>query len=78
MMEKHEQMMNLVIPQNVVSVTQTVLMIIGFWITIQVIRYRGFKLYQASGLKLLPILLFANVIILFNVWMMVQPMAMRM
>lgn len=78
MMEKHEQMMNLVIPQNVVSVTQTVLMIVGFWITIQVIRYRGFKLYQASGLKLLPILLFANVIVLFNVWMMVQPMAMRM
>ncbi|MBL4607787.1 MAG: 4Fe-4S binding protein [Pseudomonadales bacterium] len=78
MMEKHEQMMNLVIPQDVVGVTQTVLMIVGFWITLQVIRYRGYKLYQAAGFKLLPILLFANTIILFNVWMMVQPMAMRM
>ena len=78
MAEKHEQMMNLVIPQDVVFVTQTMLMIIGFWITVQVIRYRGYKLYQATGLKLIPVLLFANVIILFNVWMMVQPMAMRM
>ncbi|MBV1873464.1 MAG: hypothetical protein KUG80_01705, partial [Gammaproteobacteria bacterium] len=65
-------------PQDVVFVTQTILMIIGFWITVQVIRYRGYKLYQATGLKLIPVLLFANVIILFNVWMMVQPMAMRM
>ena len=78
MTEKHEQMMSLVIPQDVVAVVQTVLMVIGFWITIQVIRYRGYKLYQATGFKLLPILLFANMIVLFNVWMMVQPMAMRM
>ena len=78
MAERHEQMMNLIIPQDVVYIIQTVLMIAGFWIAAQVIRYRGYKIHQAEKLKLAPILLFADLVILTNVWMMVQPMQMRM
>jgi hypothetical protein len=78
MMEKHMRHMDIMLPESVLFALQAVIIIIGFLIAVQVIRHRGFRLFAASGKQLLPLLMFACLITGFNVWMMVQPMTMRM
>ncbi len=78
MMEKHMRHSELMVPEQVMFFLQSVIMVAGFLIAILVIRHRGKHLFGASGLKLLPMLAFAFSVTLFSLWMLVQPMTMRM
>jgi polyferredoxin len=81
MMEKHERHVNMWLSQDVLFAIQAGLMIFGFWIAIQVVRHRGRNVLandRLAGLKLLPMLLFAISITTFHLWLLMQPMTMRM
>ena len=82
MAEKHARHLNLLIPENVLFALQAILLAFGFWIAVKVIIYRGSLLLSnanASAIwKLAPIFLFAILITGFNLWLLMQPMIMRM
>jgi hypothetical protein len=82
MMEKHERHMTMWMSQDVLFAIQAGLMIFGFWIAVQVIRHRGLKVEtegrSATVLKLAPMLVFAIGITAFHLWLLMQPMIMRM
>ncbi len=78
MMEKHQRHMQMIISQDTLFWLQAGLMLFGFWLAIQVIRYRGFSLHATSKLWVLPIIIFALLMHGFDLWLMAQPMTMRM
>lgn len=82
MMEKHERHVSMWLSQDLLFALQAGLMIFGFWIAIQVIRHRSHNILihskRFSGLKLLPIVAFAVGMTCFHLWMLMQPMTMRM
>ena len=82
MMEKHERHMTMWMSQDVLFAIQAGLMIFGFWIAIQVIRHRGLSIVtankKAAAFKLAPMLVFATGITGFHLWLLMQPMIMRM
>ncbi len=69
---------NMLISQDVLFFLQASLMIFGFWIAIKVLRHRSQQLIPNSGWKLSPILFFIILINGFHIWMLTQPMIMRM
>jgi len=78
MMEKHERHLQMYISQDTLFLLQGGLMLFGFWMAIEVIRYRGYALYSDRKFWVLPIIVFAILIHGFDLWMMAQPMTMRM
>ena len=86
MMEKHERHMTMWMSQDVLFAIQAGLMIFGFWIALQVIRHRGHNILatgqtqnnKMAGFKLLPMFIFAIGITGFHLWLLMQPMTMRM
>lgn len=82
MMEKHERHMTMWMSQDVLFAIQASLMMFGFWIALQVIRHRGLGILttgeRLAGFKLLPMLAFAIGITGFHLWLLMQPMTMRM
>ncbi len=82
MMEKHERHMTMWMSQDILFAIQAGLMIFGFWIAVQVIRHRGQTIETMSPLtsrfKLVPMLTFASLITGFHLWLLMQPMTMRM
>ncbi len=78
MAEKHERAMTMLVPQNLLFTLQALLLALGFYIAMQVIRHRGYALFQASRLQLAPMLIFALLCTGTSVWLLVQPMTMRM
>ncbi|MCP5078303.1 MAG: 4Fe-4S binding protein [Psychromonas sp.] len=78
MMEKHMRHMEMMISENMLFALQGLMIAAGFFIAMQVIRHRGYRLFAAKGIQLLPMLLFAMLVTSFNLWMLVQPMTMRM
>ena len=57
---------------------QALLMMFGFWIAIKVLRYRSYKLFLNTRISILPVLVFMFVVNSFNLWMLSQPMMMRL
>jgi polyferredoxin len=78
MLEKHQRHMSMLIPEQLMFALQTLLLIGGFLLAVQVIRHRGYRLFGAQGYQLLPMLLFAISITGLNLWLIIQPMTMRM
>jgi hypothetical protein len=82
MMEKHERHMTMWLSQDGLFAIQATLMIFGFWIAVQVIRHRGRNLITSNNItatfKLTPMLIFATGITSFHLWLLMQPMIMRM
>jgi hypothetical protein len=79
--ERHEQMMNLFLPEEVMFGLQAALMVFGFFLAVQIARYQWRRLapagQAAAGLRLLPMLLFFAAITAANLWLMAQDMEMR-
>jgi len=69
---------HMLISQDVLFALQAMLMMFGFWIAIKVLRHRGYHLLNSSGWRLSPMLLYILVINGFHLWMLTQPMMMRM
>ncbi len=82
MAEKHARHMSLLIPEDALFAMQAMLLAFGFWIAVKVIIYRGSKFLSTHNVmamwQLTPIFLFAILITGFNLWLLMQPMAMRM
>jgi len=78
MIEKHQRHMTMLIPEQLMFALQALLLIGGFFLAVQVIRHRGYHKFAAQGYQLLPMLIFAFNITGFNLWLIIQPMSMRM
>ncbi len=81
MMERHARHLAVLIPENLLFALEAGLLMFGFWIAIQVLRHRGRDLFVTgqvlAGRRLLPMLLFILGFTAFNVWLMLEPMAVR-
>lgn len=79
--DKHDLMMDPLFPDYVMYSLQATLMVLGFWLAVQIVRHRGQgHLDGGSGLsswRLLPILAFIGAITAMNLWLMAQGMEMR-
>jgi polyferredoxin len=80
-MDRHEQMMSPIIPDYAMYTMQAMLMVLGFWLAVQIVRHRTRgSLVVTGGLsswRLLPILAFVGAITGMNLWLMAQGMLMR-
>jgi len=82
MAEKHARHLHLLIPQDMLFALQAGLMMLGFYLAVEVIRRRSMGLTvnqgAASRLRLLPLLAFTLLIHATSLWLLAQPMIMRM
>ena len=78
MMEKHQRAMEMMMSPMLISLMQTIMLVFGFWLAMQVVKHRGQKLFSANPRQLLPITAFCALITLGNLWLLAQPMIMRM
>ncbi len=81
MMEKHQRHMDMWMPQEVLFAIQSLLIVVGFIMAVQIIRHRANTVFTAeTGKKLaiLPLLIFVIAMTSFHLWMLMQPMIMRM
>ena len=78
MMEKHMQHMDMLISQELLFALQAGLMVFGFWISLKVIQHRGLALIPDAGWRLIPMVVFSLLITGFHLWLLSQPMTMRM
>lgn len=79
--ERHARMMFPLFPDQVLFAIQSVLMVLGFWLAVQIVRHRGRDRpvggADVSGWRLLPMLGFIGAITAMNLWLMAQDMEMR-
>ena len=82
MAEKHARHLDMLVTPEVLFTLQSGLMIFGFLVAVQIVRNRGRSALQVvagfSSWRLAPMLLFAAGITLFHLWLLMQPMVMRM
>lgn len=78
LMEKHLRHLEMLIPQDVLFALQAGLMVFGFWIGLLIIRQRGHGLAPRAGWRLWPMVVFAIGMTGFHVWLLMQPMVMRL
>lgn len=82
MLEQHARHMDLLINQDVLFALQALLMTLGFLVAVQVVRYRGSQLLamqqRSNGWRLAPMFLFAAGFTGFHLWLLMQPMVVRM
>ncbi|VAX09493.1 Nitrogen assimilation regulatory protein [hydrothermal vent metagenome] len=78
MAEKHQRHFEMIISQDSLFAIQGLLMMFGFWLAIKVLRHRGQRLLPNAGWRMLPMLVFIFTINGFHLWLLMQPMVMRM
>ncbi|MDH5778370.1 MAG: hypothetical protein OEZ33_09175 [Gammaproteobacteria bacterium] len=81
MQELHMRHMNPLVADDIVFALQGMLLMFGFWLAIRIAKQRIVQLgLLATGNKmaLLPMTVFISVITLLNLWLLMQPMIMRM
>lgn len=83
MHEVHLRHMEPLISQDTIFALQALLLIFGFWMAVRILRHRITTLLPTrgptpAGLAALPMLGFIVVVTLFNLWLLMQPMTMRM
>ena len=78
MAEKHQRYMGMPVPEESLFTLQALLLVVGFFLAIQVIRYRAHRLFQLRANQLKPLVLFAILVTGFNLWLLTQDMVMRM
>jgi polyferredoxin len=80
-MERHNLMMQVMVPENMKFALQSGFMVLGFWLAVQIARYQARRLLPSGGLaarlKLLPLLAFFAAVTAANLWLMAQDMEMR-
>ena len=80
MAERHVQMMAPLFPDEVMFTVQGILMVLGFWLAVQIARHRARDQVNGANLngwRLLPMLAFIVAITGMNLWLMAQDMEMR-
>jgi len=78
MAEKHERMMSMPISNDILYTLQAVLLLFGFYLAIQVVRYRARQLFGLTTIQVIPVILFTVLVATFNLWLLTQDMVMRL
>ena len=68
---------SMLLSENTIFVLQALLMMFGFWIAIKVLQHRSTVLFAKAGLNVLPVMVFIIAVNGFHLWMLMQPMVMR-
>jgi len=80
--EKHIRHLDLLISQDALFLLQAALMVFGFWIAVRILRQRGQGLLgevqTLATWRLAPMLLFAVGMTGFHLWLLIQPIVMRL
>jgi polyferredoxin len=78
--QRHDIMMQAMVPEALKYSLQAVFMVLGFWLAVQIARYQARKLLPegvSARPKLLPLLGFFAVVTASNLWLLAQDMEMR-
>jgi polyferredoxin len=80
MMEMHYRHMHPLLSNDVVFALQVMLTLFGFWLALRIARYRVKSICkpELNRRAFIPILVLISVISLTNLWLLMQPMVMRM
>lgn len=68
---------SMLLSENTIFVLQALLMMFGFWIAIKVLQKRASVLFNSAGWNVFPVVIFIVAINSFHIWMLMQPMVMR-
>jgi len=69
---------SMLLSESTIFVLQALLMMFGFWIAVKVLQRRAMHLKIINPLHLLPVLVFVLAVNSFHIWMLMQPMVMRL
>jgi polyferredoxin len=79
--EQHAQMMNPLLPDQLLFAMQAGLIVLGFWLAVRIARNRAFDLFAKDGTitawRQLPLIAFICAITAINLWLMANNMVMR-
>lgn len=81
MHELHMRHMNPLVADNIVFAIQGLLIILGFWLALRIARQRLYQIENSqsiNSLAFIPILVFISIISFIDLWLLMQPMVMRM
>ena len=81
MAELHARSLNMAISEGTLFTIQAGMILFGFWIAVLVLRHRLPDLIPTGGFRgwqLLPMLMFALSVSAFGLWLLTQPMVMRL
>jgi len=80
--EMHMRHMNPLISEQLLYALQAGLMIFGFWLALQILQKRTMEILKGSSTwrsyYLLPGIIFISSVTALNLWLLIQPMVMRM
>lgn len=68
---------SMLLSENTIFTLQALLMMFGFWIAIKVLQRRSTLLFSEASWNVLPVLIFIIGMNSFHLWMLMQPMVMR-
>jgi len=67
------------IPNDIIFSLQGILVIFGFWLALRIAKQRFQQITaKSNGIAFIPVLIFISIISLSNLWLLMQPMVMRM
>ena len=81
MAELHDRHMNPLIANDIVFSLQGILVLFGFWLAIGIAKQRlqlNTSKLATDSMILAPVFVFISVVSLINLWLLMQPMIMRM
>jgi len=81
MLERHQRHLHMLVPEQALWLLQSGLMIFGFWVAVQIIRHRGAYLLRGATVptwRFAPLVIFCLLISGFHLYLLMQPMVMRM
>lgn len=81
MSELHMRHMNPLIADNIIFAVQGLLVVFGFWLALRIARERFHQIAETSTINIfafMPLLIFISVISFADLWLLMQPMIMRM
>lgn len=79
MHELHMRHMNPLIADDIVFAVQGLLVLFGFWLALKIARQRFYQVtLKTNAVAFLPVLIFIFTVSLADLWLLMQPMVMRM
>ena len=80
MAEVHTRHMNPVVSDDIVFALQAVLIVFGFWLALKVLKNRLLQVAPSKELasRFIPMLVFISITSMVSLWLLMQPMIMRM
>ncbi|MFV2059091.1 MAG: 4Fe-4S binding protein [Gammaproteobacteria bacterium] len=82
MQEIHLRHLNPLVSDDIIFALQAGLILFGFWMAINILRHRIFQLQSTSIAQtrwlFVPMILFITIVSLLSLWLLMQPMIMRM